>query len=496
MDTAGWRKGLSRDNNGFEQMTSSSPALPERLDAPTAVPASRRILMAGAELMALVGSWEWIPATGELRWSDNLFRLFGLEPGEVTPSTDLVLRLTHPDDTQRVVGYIDAMAKQGTGAPIEYRIIPRGRGVRHLRSTVAAVETNGAAPRMIVGCVQDVTDHHCAERENASRFAVSSALAEWQTFEQGAEGLLRRLAGAIGAEEAALWLPDGDLLVASVFWIQEQDPVGPSAFEATRRQLRLPSGVGLPGRVWESKTPMNKTNRTKKRNNNMARICSPVDRHRPHVHARPVVAVEDDRLAVGRDVGAHFVARQAGQPMLVTAVGGHRPEVEPTGGGLPLEEDACATVVPARGGSRRCRCSRCCAVRSRPRSSHRSASAPPGRRRRRSDAGPGRPWRLRREPGSSVSLRSLSPSGDITYTSSFPSRRDWNSTWLTPSRRSSAPAAPHGERRDHRASGCHGRDCQSQPSPSPWISSLAFTSSTWGDPVPPGPVQAGPTPVT
>ncbi|MCA1699753.1 MAG: hypothetical protein LC790_12950, partial [Actinobacteria bacterium] len=36
-----------------------------------------------AEQIAGLGTWEWTPDSGELWWSENLFRLFGLAPGEI-----------------------------------------------------------------------------------------------------------------------------------------------------------------------------------------------------------------------------------------------------------------------------------------------------------------------------------------------------------------------------------------------------------------------------
>ena len=41
-----------------------------------------------AERLAGLGSWEWVPATGELVWSDNMFRLYGLEIGAIVPSPE------------------------------------------------------------------------------------------------------------------------------------------------------------------------------------------------------------------------------------------------------------------------------------------------------------------------------------------------------------------------------------------------------------------------
>lgn len=58
--------------------------------------------MERAEWVAEIGSWEWFPASGDMTWSENLYRLHGLRPGEVTPKAEYVLGVTHPDDRERM----------------------------------------------------------------------------------------------------------------------------------------------------------------------------------------------------------------------------------------------------------------------------------------------------------------------------------------------------------------------------------------------------------
>jgi DNA-binding CsgD family transcriptional regulator len=100
-----------------------------------------------------------------------------------------------------------------------------------------------------------VTEQRLAEREIAAHVAVAEALSEWESLEQGAEGLLRRLAEAMGCLAAVLWIPDGDVLVPRVMW--HAASVDISEFESLTRNLRFPIGCGLPGQVWESRRPVN-----------------------------------------------------------------------------------------------------------------------------------------------------------------------------------------------------------------------------------------------
>ena len=51
-----------------------------------------------AQRLARIGSWEWDIADGTVWWSDELYRIYGLEPGSIEPSYEEFLNYVHPDD--------------------------------------------------------------------------------------------------------------------------------------------------------------------------------------------------------------------------------------------------------------------------------------------------------------------------------------------------------------------------------------------------------------
>src|SRR3954470_2879505 len=55
-----------------------------------------------AQQLARIGSWEWELATNEVTWSDQLFRIYGLEPRSLVVSYDEFLSRVHPDDRASV----------------------------------------------------------------------------------------------------------------------------------------------------------------------------------------------------------------------------------------------------------------------------------------------------------------------------------------------------------------------------------------------------------
>jgi PAS domain S-box-containing protein len=214
----------------------------------------QRALLESAERVAQIGSWEWTPETGELLWSDNLFRLLGLEPGSATPSAELVLEMTHPDDRERLTRELERLRRGATYQRFGYRIVRTDGSTRHLRSTLAEIDQPGK-PHKILGTVQDVTDQRRTESEIAGFVAVSEAIEEWESFVQGVENLLRKLAEALDCVAGVLWVPDGEELVARVFW-RKRNFDEADDFETATRSLRIAHGEGLPGSVWKSGTPV------------------------------------------------------------------------------------------------------------------------------------------------------------------------------------------------------------------------------------------------
>jgi PAS domain S-box-containing protein len=121
--------------------------------------------LAAAQHVARLGSWEMdLAGSHRLTWSDETFRIFGYEPGEVQASNELFFESVHPDDRDRVRAVEAHTLATGTPYSIEHRIIrPDGSEiVVHERSEVI-LAADGKTPLKMVGTVQDITGQKRAE---------------------------------------------------------------------------------------------------------------------------------------------------------------------------------------------------------------------------------------------------------------------------------------------------------------------------------------------
>jgi PAS domain S-box-containing protein len=141
--------------------------------------AKSRAQLDEAQRIAQVGNWGWHPETDAVTWSDELYRIFGLDPGSNLPSADALREFVHPDDRDHV-RELTARARE-TGEPYahQYRVVLADGATRWVEGRgVAAVGEDGP---FMHGTIQDVTERKRAEDELATSQA---RLAEAQRIGQ------------------------------------------------------------------------------------------------------------------------------------------------------------------------------------------------------------------------------------------------------------------------------------------------------------------------
>lgn len=119
-----------------------------------------------AQQITHIGSWNWDMVSGELAWSDEIYRIFGLQPQEFGATYDAFLESIHPEDKEMVINAVNASVAD---ANIPYNIRHR---VVHLDGTVRFVHEQGEIERDIegnpvymIGTVHDVTEQTLVQGE-------------------------------------------------------------------------------------------------------------------------------------------------------------------------------------------------------------------------------------------------------------------------------------------------------------------------------------------
>ncbi len=119
--------------------------------------------LARAQEMAHLGNWEEDVATGELEWSDEVYRIFHLPPEEPV-DRDKFFERVHPEDRPAVRAAVGAAISTGTPYSLDHRIVLPDGTVRHVREHAEAVKNEQGALRL-VGTVQDITEYKRLEEQ-------------------------------------------------------------------------------------------------------------------------------------------------------------------------------------------------------------------------------------------------------------------------------------------------------------------------------------------
>ena len=121
---------------------------------------------AEAQRLAHTGSFAYNPGSGKtLYWSEELFRIFGLDPQRGIPDPDDSFRLVHPDDRDRVSESALQGFREKAQFSQDYRLLLQDGAVKHLHVIWRPVLDKTGEVVEYVGTVADVTERRRAEDE-------------------------------------------------------------------------------------------------------------------------------------------------------------------------------------------------------------------------------------------------------------------------------------------------------------------------------------------
>ncbi|MBT9612990.1 MAG: response regulator [Burkholderiales bacterium] len=124
--------------------------------------AESRARLEEAQNLAHLGNWEADMVTGELRWSEEIFRIFGQDPAIFKPSVQAFFQAVHPDDV--VLVRESELCAEKTGIhDVVHRIIRPDGAVRYVHELAHSQLNRESQVARLMGTVQDVSDLKQAE---------------------------------------------------------------------------------------------------------------------------------------------------------------------------------------------------------------------------------------------------------------------------------------------------------------------------------------------
>ena len=191
---------------------------------------SSEAFLAEGQRISHTGSWRWNISTGDLVWSEEYFRIFGVDPKETAPTHQSFLDRVHPDDRTQVQGNHYKAVREKHSFSHEYRIILPDGSIKYLHGVGRPVLTAEGELNEFVGTTMDITERE--RREEALRTAQAdlTRVARLTMMGELAASIAHEINQPLGAMVAS-----GN---ACVRWLAKDQPQLEEARRAAERLVR------------------------------------------------------------------------------------------------------------------------------------------------------------------------------------------------------------------------------------------------------------------
>lgn len=149
---------IRRRANAEQELRELNSSLEDRVQ-------ERTELLYEAQRIGHMGNWSLVIRTGELYWSDEIYRILGYQPGEIEPSREFFYNLVHPEDRQSLS---EAQEKAYTDCgqfSVDHRIVLPNGETRWVHEEAIVKPGHDGNPEFMSGTVQDITDRKLNEQK-------------------------------------------------------------------------------------------------------------------------------------------------------------------------------------------------------------------------------------------------------------------------------------------------------------------------------------------
>ena len=159
------RRTFSKDDIHFLKSVANMIGMAIERDRAEKILKNSEASLTNAQRIAHLGNWEWNIVTNEIRWSDEVYRIFGLTPQEFGVTYGAFLNSVYPDDREFVKQSVNKALYDKVPYSIDHRIVLPDGSERIVHEQAEVVfDSTGKAIQMN-GTVQDVTERKRAEEE-------------------------------------------------------------------------------------------------------------------------------------------------------------------------------------------------------------------------------------------------------------------------------------------------------------------------------------------
>jgi PAS domain-containing protein len=114
-----------------------------------------------AQRIAHIGNWHYDPARERLAWSDEIYRIFEIEPENFDASYETFLKVVHPDDIDEVVtAFSNLLERREHHFELTHRLLMADGRVKYVHARGESVCAPDGTPPGVIG-----TEHRYIDRD-------------------------------------------------------------------------------------------------------------------------------------------------------------------------------------------------------------------------------------------------------------------------------------------------------------------------------------------
>ena len=116
-----------------------------------------------AESIAHLGHWIWDIKNRRVKWSNEMYHIFGVDPQTFKPTYEAYLEMVHPDDLDLVKSAVEATFRNEKPYDVDYRIIRPDGSIRYVHSQGQVIFNQSGKPVKMLRSIQDITGRKMIE---------------------------------------------------------------------------------------------------------------------------------------------------------------------------------------------------------------------------------------------------------------------------------------------------------------------------------------------
>lgn len=142
----------------FKDLHEKEEGLETLVDQRTADLQKSRSSLAEAQRIAHLGNWDWDIVNNNLQWSDEIYRIFGLEPQQFGATYEAFLNCVHTDDRDFVTNSVNAALNENKEYSIDHRIILPDGSEKVVHEEAKVFRNDKGQAIQMIGTLQDITE--------------------------------------------------------------------------------------------------------------------------------------------------------------------------------------------------------------------------------------------------------------------------------------------------------------------------------------------------